>query len=380
MFFTYFHTRKRISRYGSKNETRNDLLHRARFAVLEEQVFKGVVTARVLCCLDGFFRLTGIPSQLRIVARGEDVDDLHLVERPRVHVGTEIELRNGAEKEGFARFPRFARFEPCVGSVLESLVAGLSTQVFNGFEQRFVLRHEIFVSGKHDNVDILLDDLLVSGLVGIFTQPGFEFLLQHFAQCASNFLCSEGFLAIDVVAERLGDGLDGSGGGIHGLEHLLRELVVALGGYVVEDGDAVFGVVELTVARAEERIADGEDVVLIVFARVPRIPRFDGIKSFGDLAFVVLLEGITDFLFADFAGNFHATVDKLLNSIELRLEIGRARRERAIFALGVRRFALEQTGIRHRLAFGIIVRFVLFNPSTQQRLRIVDKQARYKIV
>ena len=133
-----------------------------------------------------------------------------------------------------------------------------------------------------------------------------------------------------------------------------------LGGYVVEDGDAVFGVVELTVARAEERIADGEDVVLIVFARVPRIPRFDGIKCFGDLAFVELLEGIADFLFADFAGNFHATVDKLLNSIELRLEIGRARHERAVFALGVRRFALEQTGIRHRLAFGIVVRVVLF--------------------
>ena len=75
------------------------------FAVLEEQVFKGVVTARVLRRLNGFFRLTGIPSQLRIVARCEDIDDLHLIERPRVHVGVEIELRNGAKEEGFGSFP-----------------------------------------------------------------------------------------------------------------------------------------------------------------------------------------------------------------------------------------------------------------------------------
>ena len=158
-----------------KNETLNDLFHRTRFAVLEEQIFKGVVTARVLCCLDGFFRLTGVPSQLRIVARCEDIDDLHLIERPRVHVGVKIELRNGTKEEGFARFPRFARFEPGVGGIIEGLVAGFSTQRFNRFEQRFVLHHEIFVSGQHHHVDILLDDLLVSSLIGIFAQPRFEF-------------------------------------------------------------------------------------------------------------------------------------------------------------------------------------------------------------
>ena len=304
---------------------------------------------------------------------------MHLIERPRVHVGVEIELRNGAKEEGFARFPRFARFEPGVGGVLEGLVAGFCTQRFNRFEQRFVLRHEIFVSGQHHHVDILLDDLLVSGLIGIFAQPRFELFFKHFAQRTAGFLRGKGFLAVDIVAEGLGDGLDGSGSRIDGLEHLLRELVVALSGYVVEDRHPVFGVIELTVARAEERIADGEDVVLIVFARVPRIPRFHGIKGFGDLAFIVLLEGIADFLFADLAGNLHASVDNLFNSVELSLEIRRTCRERAIFALGVRRFALEQASIRHGVAFGIVVRLILFGPSTQQRLRIVDKQARYEI-
>jgi len=76
------------------------------------------------------------------------------------------------------------------------------------------------------------------------------------------------------------------------------------------------------------------------------------------------------------AGSLHASVDNLFNRVELSLEIRRTCRERAVFTLGVRRFALEQASIRHGIAFGIVVRLILFGPSTQQRLRIVDKQAR----
>ena len=156
-------------------------------------------------------------------------------------------------------------------------------------------------------------------------------------------MSGKGFLAVDVVAERLRDGFDGIGGSEHSLVNLLRELVVALRSYVVEDRHAVGGVVELTIARAKQCIANREDVVLVVVARVPRVPRFHGVERFGFLALVELLEGVADFLFADFARNLNATVNDLLDGIELGVEIRSARSERAVFALVVRRFAFEET-------------------------------------
>ena len=155
--------------------------------------------------------------------------------------------------------------------------------------------------------------------------------------------------------------------------------MVALRSYVVEDRHAVGSVVELTIARAKQCIANREDVVLIVVTRVPRVPRFHGVERFGFLALVELLEGIADFLFADFARNLHATVDDLLDGIEVGVEIRSARSERAAFALVVRRFTFEKTSVRDGLTLRIVVRFVLFGPSTQQGLRVVDEQTGYEI-
>jgi len=63
----------------------------------------------------------------------------------------------------------------------------------------------------------------------------------------------------------------------------------------------------------------------------------------------------------------------------LSVEVRSARSERAVFALVVRRFAFEETSVRDGLTLRIVVRLVLYCPSTQQGLRVVDKQTSHKI-
>jgi len=63
----------------------------------------------------------------------------------------------------------------------------------------------------------------------------------------------------------------------------------------------------------------------------------------------------------------------------LGVEVRSVRGKRTIFALTVRRFTFEKTSVRDGFTLRIVIRLVLYCPSTQQGLRVVDKQTSHKI-
>ena len=122
-------------------------------------------------------------------------------------------------------------------------------------------------------------------------------------------------LPTDVVAERLRNVLDGLGSCGNGLVYLSGEGSV-LAVDEAEERRSGLGVFVVDArAVAIEGVADGVDVVGVVVARVPGVPRLNGIEGFGASAAQPLGQGVTDFGFTHFVGDFHTTVNDLHHSV-----------------------------------------------------------------
>ena len=100
-----------------------------------------------------------------------------------------------------------------------------------------------------------------------------------------------------------------------------------------------------SVACSKHCVANRVDVVAVVVARVPGIPRFHCVESFFLLPCTVFFERVADFVFSYLVGDFHATVDDLFDGIDGVRIFEVSGTDVAILVLAEGFFSFENAGV-----------------------------------
>lgn len=190
-----------------------------------------------------------------------------MVERPRVHVGVETEVGHRTKEESFAGLPGCASSNPTFGSGFEGSIGRLSFESINlGFQVKGST-FQVSIGGEHHVVYVDRNDTSKFGFVGgsvALGDEGLHLLVEEFVEGSAGVLSGLGFLAADVVAERLRNVLDGLGSCGNGLVYLSGEGSV-LAVDEAEERRSGLGVFVVDArAVAIEGVADGVDVVGVV--------------------------------------------------------------------------------------------------------------------
>ena len=333
---------------------------------------------------DGFILFIEVarPFHRIPVLRVQHLDNTRLVEWPAIHVRIQTFVGNRANQEGFALFPRFASRDPGVAGCFERRVARTFAERVYGFEQGCVFIPQILVSRQDNGIDKLFGYGIQLSIV-LRISKFFRYIRMQLVQQATGQLHAfihggYGFLAVDIVAERLGNSLDRLGRfenqGLDFLVQLRIDRGNQVGKRVLGDISRIVEVrvrgvciqvaihlVHIVVVDASVvSVADGEDVVRIVVAGMPAIPRFHGVETAFRVAAGVFLPRVFDFGVAHFVGNVpHSAFYHLLD----------ASQGTAICAAGL---FLEKRGIR---AFP----FVIFVPIAVQVFGVLVEQHGYVV-
>ena len=207
---------------------------------------------QALGAFDLLIAIAVLPVQTREILRLQDLCNLCLIERPRVHVGVKAHLINGTEKECLTRLPRFAGCQPGISTSSEGVVGRISLEGLYGLIKFGIECSQILIGGEHYRIDVLLHNgIECCIIIDILTEVGFQGVLDEVAQIRAGIHGCSSLLRVDVATEGLGDGVNGISRMFDGR----LGLTVEVGTLGCEDSRQGVGA-DASVARAVIGVAD----------------------------------------------------------------------------------------------------------------------------